>query len=47
MLVGWDRVVPGEVNLVVKANKRLLGFRVLRAHFGAEVQQLMRVYATL
>ena len=33
--------------LVVRANKRLLGFRVLRAHFGAEVQKLMRIYATL
>ncbi len=34
------------LQLVVKANKRLLGFRVLRAHFGAEVQKLMRIYAT-
>lgn len=35
------------LQLVVKANKKLLGLRVLRAHFGAEVQKLMRIYATL
>lgn len=35
------------LQLVVKANKKLLGFRVLRAHFGSEVQKLMRIFATL
>ena len=35
------------LQLVVKANKKLLGLRVLRAHFGAEVQKLMRIYSTL
>jgi hypothetical protein len=33
--------------LVVKANKTLTGFRVLRAHYGQEVQKIMRIYATL
>ena len=44
-----DRVRNSDdfLALVVKANKKLLGFRVLRAHFGAEVQKLMRIYATL
>ena len=32
--------------LVVRANKSLLGFAVLRAHFGDEVERLMRLYAT-
>jgi len=37
----------GFLSLVVKANKTLTGFTVLRAHFGAEVQKIMRIYATL
>jgi hypothetical protein len=35
------------LSLVVKANKTLTGFRVLRAHYGSEVQKIMRIYATL
>lgn len=35
------------LQLVVKANKHLLGFRVLRAHFGAEVAKLMRIYPSV
>ena len=30
----------------VKANKNLEGFLVVRAHFGSEVAQILRLYAT-
>lgn len=33
--------------LVVRANKNLEGFCVLRAHFGSEVEKLRRLYGTL
>lgn len=37
----------GFLEMVLKANKTLTGFRVLRAHFGDEVQKIMRIYSTL
>ena len=37
----------GFLALVVKANKTLTGFRVLRAHYGEEVHKILRIYATL
>jgi hypothetical protein len=33
-------------HMIVRANKSLLGFAVLRAHFGDDVERLMRLYAT-
>lgn len=43
-----DRVRNSEQFLAfnVKANKSLEGFLVVRAHFGAEVAQILRLYAT-
>jgi len=37
----------GFLAMVVKANKTLTGFRVLRAHYGEEVQKILRIYSTL
>ena len=33
-------------HMIVRANKSLLSFAVLRAHFGEDVERLMRLYAT-
>ncbi len=46
---GLDHLRNSEefLALVVRANKNLEGFCVLRAHFGREVEKLRRLYATL
>jgi hypothetical protein len=47
--VHLDRVRNSQEFLVfnVRANKVLEGFLVVRAHFGDEVAQIMRLYATV
>ncbi len=44
-----DKIRNSEefLSMVVKANKALTGFRVLRAHYGQEVMKIMRIYSTL
>jgi hypothetical protein len=44
-----DRIRNSQEFLVfnVRANKVLEGFLVVRAHFGEEVAQIMRLYATV
>lgn len=44
-----DRIRNSEefLRLNVRANKRLDGFTVLRAHFGEEVSHILRLYAQI
>ncbi|MFZ5481576.1 MAG: hypothetical protein ACOZNI_32740 [Myxococcota bacterium] len=43
-----DRIRNSEefLLLVIKANKRLEGFTVVRAHFGEEAARILRLYST-